>query len=136
MFTNRIVRRSQVSLLGTSLILLLLLGACGGGTPQDISFDLSIVGGALTGDDTTFVAKQDDTVTLNLTADAHGEVHLHGYDLTQNVGPDEPSSINFVADATGRFSIEFHSAGVSDGHDDHAHGDVDSTLGALEVRPR
>jgi hypothetical protein len=25
---------------------------------------------------------------------------------------------------------------VSDGHDDHAHGNVDSTLGALEVRPR
>lgn len=109
MFNDRSGARLKVSLLAiSSLLSLLLMAACGGGTPEDVSFDLAIADGGLAGDESTFVAKQDDTVTLNLTSDAHGEVHIHGYDLTQDVGPGESSSITFLADATGRYAMEFH----------------------------
>ena len=84
---QRFIVPVKISLMATmSLLALLLLAACGGGDPEDVSFELSIADGGLAGDDSTFVAKQDDTVTLNLSADVHGEVHLHGYDLTTNIG--------------------------------------------------
>lgn len=121
-FDHRLNTRLKISLMATmSLLVLLLIAACGGGDPEDVSFDLSIADGALTGDERTFVAKQDDTVTLHFASDVHGEVHLHGYDLTQDVGPDEPSSITFLADATGRYAMEFHPGGEDETHC----GDVD-----------
>ncbi|MDA0798973.1 MAG: hypothetical protein O2884_09935 [Chloroflexi bacterium] len=138
MFDNRFHARLKNSLLAiSSLLFLLLMAACGGGTPEDVSFDLTIADGAVAGGNSTFVADQGDTVTLNLTSDVHGNALLHGYDLKLDVGPDQPSTMTFLADATGRFSIEFHAA-ADDGHDDHDHdhGAEDFTLGALEIRPR
>ncbi len=127
---QRFIVPVKISLMATmSLLALLLLAACGGGDPEDVSFELSIADGGLAGDDSTFVAKQDDTVTLNLSADVHGEVHLHGYDLTTNIGPDEPSSITFLADATGRYAMEFHPSGEAEMHCD----DVDVTGMAVRL---
>jgi hypothetical protein len=118
-------------------MLLVVFAGCGGGTPGTASFDLAIADGGLVGDETTFTAKEGDTVTLDLSSDVHGTVHIHGYDHQQSVGPGEPSAIEFVADATGRFSIEFHSTVSDDGHDDHSHDEpLDFNLGALEIRPR
>jgi hypothetical protein len=136
MFDNWFHARLKNSLLAiSSLLFLLLMAACGGGTPEDVSFDFAIVDGTVAGGNNTFVADQGDTVTLNLTSDVHGNAHLHGFDLKQDVGPGEPSSITFLADATGRFSIEFH-ATANDGHDDDDHSAEDFTLGALEIKPR
>jgi FtsP/CotA-like multicopper oxidase with cupredoxin domain len=117
---------------------LLLVAACGGGDPVAVTFDLAIADGALAGDESTFVAHQGDTVTLDLTSDVHGEVHLHGYEIKIDIGPGEPASTTFEADATGRFAIEMHVTGVpgdDHGHD-HDEGGEDVTLGALEIQPR
>ncbi len=138
---------------------LILLSACGGGEPSEVSFNLSVVDGALAGEETTFVASQGDGVTLNLSSNVPGVIHLHGYDLKETVGPGVPSVITFKADATGRFALEMHSTGaapdamhehdsVADKHsvssdeaaneEDHDHdaGSEDFNLGALEIRPR
>jgi hypothetical protein len=128
----------------------LVLAACGGGggEPQAVGFDLSVHDRALEGDESTFVADQGDTVTFTINADEHGNLHLHGYDLRHDVGPDAPTAFSFEADATGRFAIEMHVEAAADHHDapvddhdaadDHEHDEdgVDLSLGTLEVRPR
>ena len=123
--------------------LLLLLAACSGGVPGTADFDLTVADRALVGSRTTFVADQGDQITLTITADEQGELHLHGYDLRRDIGPDAPTTFTFKADATGRFAMELHIDAAEDGHDhdaadDHGHGDTgaDILLGALEVQPR
>jgi hypothetical protein len=128
MFNSRVDGRLRILRQGASLLLLLLFAACEGGLAEDVSFDLSIANGGLSGDNGTFVAKQGDTVTLDLASDIHGEVHLHGYDFRTAVGPDVQSSISFVAHATGRFLIEFHPTSQTT-----THCDVDVTEMAISL---
>ena len=47
-----------------------------------------------------------DRVILVVRADVVGHVHLHGYDLMQDVGPGLPARFSFKADAPGRFEVE------------------------------
>ena len=125
-----------------------LLAGCGGGDPEERSFDLNIVGRALEGDNTIEV-KGGDTVTFNITADEDAVFHLHGYNLTYNVVAGAPTSVTFVAENQGRYEMEVHVSSVLPGdaenhaHDegadeeDHAHEDqgIDVSIGAFEVRP-
>ena len=50
------------------------------------------------------------------------ELHLHGYDVEQEVGPGQKANLRFRADLTGRFEIEDHES--------------EKELGVLQVRPR
>jgi hypothetical protein len=52
-----------------------------------------------------------DQVALFVVASTSDEVHVHGYDLKQDVAPGKPASIRFRADVPGRFEIELESAG-------------------------
>ncbi len=63
-----------------------------------------------------------DTVRVEVTADVSDEVHVHGYDIEEEVGPEEPARISFYADLTGRFDIEDH--------------ETEAVIGTLVVRPR
>ena len=63
-----------------------------------------------------------DQVTMNVTADHPVEMHIHGYDLEEEVEPGEATEITFRADLTGRFPIEGH--------------DTEAELGFLVVQPR
>jgi hypothetical protein len=58
----------------------------------------------------TIRVKQGDSVTLNLSSDRPGSFHIHGYDLQQEVVVGEVTPFQFLADATGRFGINFHGA--------------------------
>ena len=66
--------------------------------------------------------KKGDTVSINLTADEAGEIHLHGYDLTAPVSPGSPGTLKFVAETAGAFGINFH-VFASEGMDSDASGD-------------
>jgi hypothetical protein len=57
-----------------------------------------------------------------LTSESPVEVHLHGYDLEEEVLPGEETELSFEADATGRFEIEDH--------------ETEAQLGTLLVQPR
>jgi hypothetical protein len=50
-------------------------------------------------------------VRIVVDADVSDEVHLHGYDLMADVTPDEPATIDFVANAPGVFEVELEGAG-------------------------
>jgi heme/copper-type cytochrome/quinol oxidase subunit 2 len=54
-------------------------------------------------------AHQNDTVTINVTSDTTGEVHLHGYDIHFNCTAGQVTSHTFKADKTGHFDIEWES---------------------------
>jgi hypothetical protein len=45
-------------------------------------------------------------VTLRVTSDVADEVHVHGFNLTAPVGPDQPAELTFVADIHGIFEVE------------------------------
>jgi hypothetical protein len=63
-----------------------------------------------------------DEVNLQMTSDHPVELHLHGYDLEQEVEPGEPRELSFQATDTGRFAIEVHL--------------TETELGSLLVQPR
>ena len=49
-------------------------------------------------------------VRLTVAADVEDEVHLHGYDLTDDVVPGTPAVIEFTADIPGIFEVEFEAS--------------------------
>ena len=61
-------------------------------------------------------------MTFRITSDKPLEFHLHGYEIEQEIEPDEPTELQFDATITGRFAIEDHNS--------------DTELGMLLVQPR
>jgi hypothetical protein len=51
-------------------------------------------------------------VILNVTSDVSDHVHLHGYDLMQDVGPGQPARIAFRATRPGTVEAELEDRGV------------------------
>lgn len=75
---------------------------------QAVRIDVTVTGAAHMKPDHLSV-RQGDTVTINISSDRAGEVHLHGYDLTFETRPGEVASHTFRADKTGHFDIEWES---------------------------
>jgi hypothetical protein len=57
----------------------------------------------------TLTAHQNDTVTINITSDTTGEVHLHVYDIPFNAVAGQVVSHTFKADKTCSCDIEWES---------------------------
>ena len=68
-------------------------------------------GQVVEGPDVISVA-QGETVSFTVVGDAADEIHVHGYDLTFALEPGVPTTVEFVADATGIFEIELHESGA------------------------
>ena len=49
-----------------------------------------------------------DTIRLTVTSDTADEVHVHGFELEQDVAPGNPARFRFTADIEGRFEVESH----------------------------
>lgn len=74
------------------------------GGQQEAMFDLAIREGVMSPEEIT--VDEGDEVLLRITSDAPLEFHLHGYDLEEEIEPDEPAELAFDATITGRFEIE------------------------------
>ena len=59
--------------------------------------------------------KQNDRVTLKIESMQNGIMHLHGYDIENEVKKGKLGNFHFEANATGRFKITFHAK------EEHAH---------------
>lgn len=105
------------------LILVLLAAACGAAAPQNMTIPVKLEAGKLNLD--PIRVAQNDTITLKIETDQTGSVHLHGYDIEQAVKPGEVTDFVFLADASGRFKIEFHGSGDDHGthEEDAGHGE-------------
>ena len=88
--------------------------ACSNSEPKNVLVDLSIREGTLDRDNSVIEIKHNDTVTFRITADEHGSVHLHGYDLKINVGPDETGTLEFTANATGKYPFTLHTRAIQE----------------------
>ena len=53
-----------------------------------------------------------DRVVLVVRADVTDHVHLHGYDIMQDVAPGSPARMRFRATIPGRFEVELEDRGV------------------------
>lgn len=108
----------------TGLFFLLRPDPSASGAPsagrQEETLEIEIREGAMVPDEIT--VGEDDRVELRVTSDSPAELHLHGYDLEEEVEPGEPAKLSFDASISGSFEIE-----------DHATGAV---LGRLLVQPR
>jgi FtsP/CotA-like multicopper oxidase with cupredoxin domain len=88
---------------------------------REKTVEVAIEDGAMTPEE--IEVGEGDRVTLRMTTPGPPtEVHLHGYDLEEEVEPGEPAALSFEANLTGRFEIEDH--------------ETEEVLGALLVQPR
>lgn len=88
--------------------------------PEERSFDLEITEDGMDPEEVSVM--EGDRVTMGITSDRAVEVHVHGYDLEEEVEPGEPAELSFEADLTGRFPMEDH--------------ETEEELGVLVVEPR
>ena len=90
------------------------------GETQEQPVALAINGNNMSPDEVSVT--EGDEVTLQIISDRPIEVHLHGYDLKEVAGAEEPGELSFEATMTGRFPIEDHN--------------TEAELGTLLVQPR
>ena len=69
---------------------------------------IRVRGGRPVGGVQTVEASEGETVRFRVQTETPQEVHLHGYDLTENTTGDKPAEFRFKADETGIFEIEIH----------------------------
>ena len=93
----------------------------GGEGPGTVNLDYTVAGGQPVGGISRDSVEQGRIVVIRVTSDVADEVHLHGYDLSADVAPGSPATIQFTADVPGRFEIELEDLGVQ--------------IAELEVRP-
>ena len=107
-----------------ALLIGLFFAFRGGSDEEDgngLTLEVSVVAGKPDGGVQHLTVDKGDEVTVRVTSDGvEDEVHVHGYDLMQDVAPGAPAEITFKADIAGRFEIELEDAGTP--------------IGELEVR--
>lgn len=69
---------------------------------------VTVAGGEVSGDIGRVEVPMGTRVRLTITADVTDEVHVHGFDLNEDVTPGQASQIEFVADRAGVFEVELH----------------------------
>jgi len=82
--------------------------------------DVTVQNGEPAGGIQHLTVDKGDHVVIRVNSDVADEVHVHGYDLMQDVAPGQSAEIAFEATITGRFEIELEDAGTP--------------IGELEVR--
>ena len=85
------------------------------GDGQSIRFDVTVSHGD-TMKPSKLDAHQNDLVTISITSDADGEVHLHGYDHAFDCQAGVVTAYTFRADKTGDFEIEWENTSTHLGH--------------------
>jgi hypothetical protein len=82
---------------------------------QDVTINATVTG-AKSMSPTTLNAHLNDEVTINITSDTTGEVHLHGYDIPFNCAAGQVTTHTFKADKSGQFEIEWESTSTHLGY--------------------
>ncbi|MGZ5359125.1 MAG: hypothetical protein ACXWF9_09045 [Solirubrobacterales bacterium] len=88
------------------------------------TFEIELRDGAPAGGVGELEVAKGDTVRIAVRSDEDAEVHVHGYEIEDEVAPGAVTRLKFTADIDGKFEIEAHS---------HATGDI--PLAELTVQP-
>lgn len=105
--------RTRVLILAVVLVLFVVVGgvlvAIGGHKGgQNLTFNVTVTGATMMSP-STLNAHQNDTVTINITSDTTGEVHLHVYDIAFNTKAGQTVTHTFKATTTCSCDIEWES---------------------------
>lgn len=73
--------------------------------------EVSVADGEVTGGG-RYEAGVGETVTLRVTSDVADHVHLHGYDVFQDVAAGATAELTFEADIPGVFEVELEDSGI------------------------
>lgn len=113
----------------TAVVLALTTAACAGTSPNAAGASGSSAGasspaagevhqitikysnGQVSGDTGRVTVASGEQVRLTVSSDVDDEVHVHGYNLTQDVTPDKPATITFRATVPGVFEVELEHRG-------------------------
>jgi hypothetical protein len=82
------------------------------GPPPPAQVRIVVRGGLPVGGPRRVTVARGRRVILNVTSDVSDHVHLHGYDLMQDVGPGMPARIAFRATRPGTVEAELEDRGV------------------------
>jgi hypothetical protein len=82
------------------------------GPPPPAQVRIVVRGGLPVGGPRRVTVARDRRVILTVTSDVSDHVHLHGYDLMQDVGPGMPARIAFRATRPGTVEAELEDRGV------------------------
>ncbi len=114
------MNRYRVPIVATVVVVFLAIGAflifanqTKGGAKVTINVTVSKGASMSPG---TWTAHHNDIVTVNITSDMDGEVHLHGYDIPFETKAGQVVTKTFTADKTGDFPIEWESTSTPLGH--------------------
>ncbi|RBY89341.1 hypothetical protein [Blastococcus sp. TF02A-30] len=80
--------------------------------PAGQLLEVQVAGGQVTGDTGRVPVAAGEHVVLTVTSDVPDELHLHGYDLTADLQPGTPATVEFDATIPGVFEVELHEAGT------------------------
>src|ERR1700687_4527241 len=111
--SNRIVVVAVLAVFAVAGGVLIFANRSHGG--QNVTINVTVTGGK-TMRPSDLSAHQNDTITIRITSDADGEVHLHGYDIHFETKAGQVVSQTFRADKTGDFPIEWESTSTPLGH--------------------
>ncbi|HZK74871.1 MAG TPA: hypothetical protein VFD88_12815 [Clostridia bacterium] len=96
-------------------VIAFLISHNSGSGGQNVTVNLSVThADSLTPPEATI--HQNDTVTINITSDTTGEVHLHGYDIPFNTVAGQVVSHTFKAVNSGKFELEWESTSTHLGY--------------------
>src|SRR5262245_19919410 len=115
-------RRLRASMLALSLSSALTVPA----DAAEVTYALTIANGRLPENMRLIRVKQNDVVKLEWRTDKPLTVHLHGYDIEQEIKPGAVTEMTWTARGAGRFTGEPHIGRTASGG--HAHRDVLVTI--------
>ena len=79
----------------------------------DQRIEVQVSGGRVHGDTGRVPVAAGSHVTLVVNSDVADEVHVHGYDVEQELSPGQPAEIVLDATIPGVFEVELHEAGTT-----------------------
>ena len=90
------------------LFIVLSGGSGSNGGEASHTFRFELANGKAVGGAQQVSATQGDHLKVTLQTDAPAEIHVHGYEVHEEIEAGATGSIKFTADATGKFEIEAH----------------------------
>jgi hypothetical protein len=78
----------------------------------DVTLVAQVIGGEVTGVENRTQVPLGSIVAITVISDTDDEIHLHGYDILDDVPASDVGLIIFTADTPGRFELELEQAGT------------------------
>lgn len=126
-------RKYGTVIMGLICLMVTMVSACGSETTPSSSevrhINVEIKDGEASGVGEKVSINKGDDVKISFTSDEHLTVHLHGYDIKEDVPKGGEAVMEFNANATGRFVITSHqpSDEGDDSHSGHMPNDMNSS---------